>query len=192
MREGTVPDRLGYVVGMRGWFYDTRRERLVSKVNRTIWEPRRRLQAECFLMSGAPPHVLDDRYHRCGIYAYKHDCLVSTVQKTPIQGAVALWGKIVEHSEGYRAQYAYPLGFLCPVGSMKEGFFSSSLKGVASLYGVPIVPAVIKKAVLITYYDYLRSRGTEKEEWVLDKLQRHTKKCGVCAFPDVSSIGLEI
>jgi hypothetical protein len=46
-------------------------------------------------------------------------------------GAVALWGRVVEHEWGYRAQHARPVALL-------EGF---GVQTVADAYGVPVLSA---------------------------------------------------
>jgi hypothetical protein len=49
----------------------------------------------------------------CGIYALKETsrCLGD------IYGEVYLWGKVIEHEDGWRAQFAYPRSFVVRLGS---------------------------------------------------------------------------
>lgn len=64
------------------------------------------------------PQVFDDESVNVitgagGIHAFKtiDDTLAYIIPKTPlpvILGKVALWGKIIEHRLGYRAEFAYP------------------------------------------------------------------------------------
>jgi hypothetical protein len=50
----------------------------------------------------------------CGFYAYKTDASLSTSEYLAISrgltvgGRVALWGRVVDHELGYRAEHAYP------------------------------------------------------------------------------------
>jgi hypothetical protein len=46
----------------------------------------------------------------CGIYAYKapFDCSLFCVW-----GEVKLWGRVIEHAKGYRAEFAYPGRLYC-------------------------------------------------------------------------------
>lgn len=45
----------------------------------------------------------------CGIYAQNHDIELSLDPRVvQIVGAVSLWGRVIEHDKGFRAQYAYP------------------------------------------------------------------------------------
>ena len=82
----------------------------------------------------------------CGIYAHRkiwlspaqwhivrhfggEDCLGVRY----IVGAVHLWGRIIEHETGYRAQYARPLAL------MDWNKISGLLPSVARLYDIPIL-----------------------------------------------------
>jgi hypothetical protein len=73
----------------------------------------------------------------CGIYATHelHDP-GSAWRSGPqsarhVVGAVALWGRVVEHEWGYRAQYARPMALLEGVG----------VEAVADAYGIPVLSA---------------------------------------------------
>lgn len=63
-----------------------------------------------------PPRPDHDAPHfdcACGLYGYKSvKCLEQTFHTYSkgdcVLGRVALWGKIVEHEDGYRAEYGYP------------------------------------------------------------------------------------
>lgn len=64
---------------------------------------------------------------RCGIYATKSlviNSWLGRINDRFVYGRVALWGKVVEHTTGYRAQYAYPV--------------SISDRALADLYGVSV------------------------------------------------------
>lgn len=43
----------------------------------------------------------------CGIYAFKAEGN-DDYAGLPVWGTVRLWGRIIEHGEGYRAEFAYP------------------------------------------------------------------------------------
>lgn len=63
----------------------------------------------------APASEGECREPACGIYALKDRARVANLLRlnipSPIQvyGQVKLWGKICTYTEGYRAEYAYPL-----------------------------------------------------------------------------------
>jgi hypothetical protein len=78
----------------------------------------------------------------CGIYAARdanHLEILHYAQQG-ICGEVYLWGKVVEHEQGYRAQFAYPKNFVIPIDmipySMREA--SNRLQTSLFAYGVPV------------------------------------------------------
>lgn len=50
----------------------------------------------------------------CGIYAVRDITTlpVAVSDALVVIGEVSLWGKVIEHGNGYRAQYAYPKRFV--------------------------------------------------------------------------------
>lgn len=66
----------------------------------------------------------------CGIYALKNPL------DAYLYGKVALWGRIIEHKDGYRAQYAYPVELYVP------GNYSI-YQEIGERYSIPVT--VIKK-----------------------------------------------
>lgn len=106
------------VVGWRCWA--EHHGVLLSPYRQTAWPKGRRLESP--VDSSLSPLVA--RGHGRGIYALRdqHDVLVWVAMfptltikwpqsrgKNLVWGTVSLWGKVVEHEGGYRAQYAYPL-----------------------------------------------------------------------------------
>jgi hypothetical protein len=84
----------------------------------------------------------------CGVYAIRRrEDLERVAGAGTIVGQVALWGHVIEHQRGYRAQYAYPVRLWAParegiVGTMvplPPGFphLRSEGERLADLYGVP-------------------------------------------------------
>lgn len=57
-----------------------------------------------------PEHLL---LHVQGWYSDPHLFAATTIERV-VLGAVALWGTVIEHERGYRAEYAYPLGLWVP------------------------------------------------------------------------------
>ena len=101
----------------------------------TRWQPGESLQACC-------PH----RWWECtcGIYAHKtREQAVSTARRrlgTVVIGEVELWGRVVEHELGYRAQYARPSALWVPVATEYGSSVVQSLSQRDALrdYGVPV------------------------------------------------------
>lgn len=110
--------RLSPVVGFREWgvkyikgeFY------LASYNNGLVWPYHKEFQAVCLdhFYSQQPHNSIPFYRGVCGIYALKERTSLHvgmpccTERMIFIGGSVDLWGKIIEHKNGYRAQYAYP------------------------------------------------------------------------------------
>ena len=94
---------IGYVVAMRQWKVDC--GLLTSVVAGMVWHPHEAPKADT---------TNEGWFHSPGYYAAKtdhHELLDYHSTITTITGTVALWGEIIEHEKGYRAEYAYPLSF---------------------------------------------------------------------------------
>lgn len=124
------------LLGHRIWRVERHADsfRLGSIAKPTTWQPREEFHAGCwrdisFINCGiSNAHALDD--HRapwpdgncqCGIWAFRDDywpthalwaygaqLFPSTVAWAI--GSVHLWGRVVEHPRGWRAEFAYPVG----------------------------------------------------------------------------------
>ena len=76
-----------------------------------------------------------------GIYAAKtfHDFRSAGYDRYGIHGEVCLWGTVVEHEFGYRAQFAYPKNFVLPLDTLPFSF--SAIQAQLSeliAYSIPI------------------------------------------------------
>jgi hypothetical protein len=119
-----IPDYISPVVGYSVWQWDTAGLR---SLNGEPWLPGRPLAAGCMAAArgtivgrAEAVHYAHEPPHSdctCGIYATKS---IEHLRKTRytqsgIHGEVFLWGTVVEHRLGWRAQYAYPKNlFLSP------------------------------------------------------------------------------
>ncbi len=127
----------GYIVGFRGWYFDTHKLRLMSLCHHAFWPVGAPLECEVPLLRGSGATYVEVNHNiehdkRVGIFAFKtlEQTLNSDFRQQFI-GEVALWGEVAEHEEGYRAQYAYPLtlavsGYCFPYKEVSE---------IAKLYG---------------------------------------------------------
>jgi|SRR3990172_3391442 len=97
-------DCYGYVEGYRYWLWDNVGQTLESLVTSTHWFPHQVLEAK-----GVD---LIKKFYSPGIHAYKSRPEDNGYWIWSVLGRVALWGKIVEHEDGYRAQFAYPVEFI--------------------------------------------------------------------------------
>lgn len=95
--------RAGEIIGWRGWFVVG--GELRSMTADAAWQP------------GVP--MTGDPANGFGIHAYKSphgpslDGYCSRAMLTPwVIGEVALWGDVIEHTEGYRAEFGRPHSFV--------------------------------------------------------------------------------
>jgi hypothetical protein len=112
-----VPDYISPVVGFRVWQWDATGLR---SLNGEKWFAHQPLSAVCRADACGSILGLSRATHNpdelpcfkctCGVYAARtmehlNQC---GYQKFGVHGEVYLWGKVVEHERGWRAQFAYP------------------------------------------------------------------------------------
>ncbi len=128
-----VPDSIDPIIGWRIWTYGE----LLGSWNKAVpicpGEP----QVGCCYALRA--HEVPDAECTCGIYAVRS---LTELQRTvselvhPYQtesiafGRVSLWGKVVEHQSGYRAEFSYPKTILAESTAATER--------LATLYGIEV------------------------------------------------------
>ena len=109
--------------------------RLRSLTELGFWPARRRLEAAC----GRGEHHTAPRADcECGIWAFRAAERASAALldyahgPTPVAlGRVHLWGRIVEHQLGWRAQYGYPAEVVV------FGTTAAAAEALGEAYGVP-------------------------------------------------------
>jgi len=115
------PDLTECIVGFRRWNI-TASGLLQSTAQEDIWLPREAFHARCWSHADCPSEDCD-----CGIYSMRGPEDFGDAEMGVV-GEVYLWGKVIEHEDGYRAEFAYP----------KElWFFDPNERHVAATYGVP-------------------------------------------------------
>jgi hypothetical protein len=111
-----VPDYVSPVVAYRAWLLHPRG---LTSLNGEFWHPNQKLQAACrrfvnrfFFNRHRPPHGTCS----CGIYAAKSFDHLRGIGYADrgVRGEVFLWGTVVEHKLGWRAQFAYPKTLVVP------------------------------------------------------------------------------
>ncbi len=78
------------------------------------WPPRLPVRAEC---ARHRRHLAPGIDCTCGIHATHEPDPLRRTRDPAVLGTVALWGRVVEHELGYRAEHGYPqrLGLICPL-----------------------------------------------------------------------------
>jgi hypothetical protein len=120
----SIPDYISLIVGYRGWTWDTMG---LKSLCGERWHPNQSLAARCRAsvvvgtIAGRAEAVHDAHEPpqancTCGVYASKslEQLLTTVYAKCGIHGEVYLWGTVVEHELGWRAQFAYPKTLFLP------------------------------------------------------------------------------
>lgn len=148
-----VPDYAEPLIGWRLWkiVEPIRRQyRLGSVTLNEQWEPFEALESvhrEWISWgdeNGVPEQHSPTVCDICGVYAYRsEENARANMEKLPrpcMVGTVYLWGEVVIHERGYRAQFAYP----------KEFLYAQDCDGeqLARIYGVPYTEDPSWKSVI--------------------------------------------
>jgi DNA-binding CsgD family transcriptional regulator len=104
----TIPDLISPIIGYRVWQWDGSR---IASLNVQPWLAGRAMEATCNL---GRPHQAPQTDCTCGIYAVKTAEQLYRMSSGGIFGEVYLWGTVVEHELGWRAQFAYPKNLILP------------------------------------------------------------------------------
>lgn len=112
---------------------------LYSVTQRVPWPKRQPLHAPVSSLA-ATSNRLSTAYDTAqhGIYAAKDR---HRLDYKGVTGRVALWGRVIEHEHGYRAEYAYPYDLVIPKPPM-PGFpptLATQIRAVADAYGIAAV-----------------------------------------------------
>lgn len=110
-RVERVPDLIEPILAWRAWKVDSNSKfGIVLKAvgSDQLWVPRQALKAKCTSKKAHKAPVMDCN---CGAWAFKSlEILLKAADtyKPQVIGQVALWGRVVETENGYRAEQAYP------------------------------------------------------------------------------------
>jgi hypothetical protein len=114
-----IPDYISPVVGHRVWRWD---DTGLKSLNGEQWFPEQHLEARCRVAPAARhmAEAANEVPHRkctCGIYAAKNSEHLRQIGYADggVCGEVYLWGTVVEHKLGWRAQFAYPKSLGLPL-----------------------------------------------------------------------------
>lgn len=137
-----LPDSIEPILAIRGWnIYQENNKYFLSSCfqYKIIWPFKTKLSALCLAndswMSPGIKHTAPLQDCDCGIYALKkapdeHELL--PWEEDSILGLVFIWGKILEGTKGYRAQFSKPAALL-------QDERSEIISSLAQNYSVPVV-----------------------------------------------------
>jgi hypothetical protein len=135
----TIPDYISPIVAYRVWQWDAIG---LKSLNNEHWFPGLALEASTARCGNE--HVAPSDGCRCGIYAAKNFQHLVEIGYAGygVHGEVYLWGTVVEHRFGWRAQFAYPRTLVLPPDAIpfKMSQAESRLETLMA-YGVDIAIA---------------------------------------------------
>lgn len=137
-----IPDLLEPIIGYRAWTVDATGKLLSA--NSTEWEPRQVHHAECKKSGGGADHRAPDLRCTCGMYAAKEpEDMQFSKGSMFVWGRSALWGRVIIHAKGYRAEYCYPvsLNLVVPpaqVTALGQESAEDLADLIAARYGCPV------------------------------------------------------
>lgn len=136
-----TPDMMQIITGWRAWGVGEQNGewRLKALGTSYIWEPKKQVDAVCNKTSPSPFEIHKPRHPapyfecECGVWAFKDmERLLAALEKyseVKVLGTVALWGRVIETENGYRAQHAYPSELWLMNNNMEE---------LGYIYDVPV------------------------------------------------------
>ncbi len=165
----SIPDHISPIVAYRVWQWDSLG---LKSLNNQQWFPGCALEANtsrCRKEHAAPKEGCT-----CGVYAAKDLAHLrrSGYAEYGVHGEVYLWGTVVEHRLGWRAQYAYPKSIVLPPDTIpfRMSEVESRLESLL-LYGVDIsvTPAASPPIRLWSKQSGLDMAGFD---WLVEKRKR--------------------
>jgi hypothetical protein len=145
-----VPDLMEAVEGWRTWRvpadpppYGLPPKLYSATHGDYFWAPRKAMRAECDKCDQPGKGGIPGEHHTCGFYSAKtldHLLTMDYHRRYDegwmcIIGRLANWGKVIEGSQGWRAEWAYPIEFYVPFE-----FLMTHAKPLREGYGVPVKP----------------------------------------------------
>lgn len=162
----SIPDHISPIVAYRVWQWDSLG---LKSLNNEQWFPGCALEANtarCRKEHAAPTDGCT-----CGVYAARNLVHLQEIgyARYGVHGEVYLWGTVVEHQLGWRAQYAYPKSLFLPSNAIpfKMAEAESRLESLL-LYGVDIfvTPAASPPIQLWSKQSGLDMAGFD---WLMEK-----------------------
>lgn len=125
-----VPDYSHTLTGWRGWAINSKGQ-LSALGSHAAWKPKKAVAARCTNEKGHPAPA---KSCQCGYWSFNSlDTLTEAMRDyarvVAVIGQVEIWGRVIECTNGWRSEYAYP----------KElWLINPDLEHLSWTYGVPV------------------------------------------------------
>jgi len=142
-----IPDLISPIIGHRVWRLDANS---LKSLNGEPWSPGKALAAGCRAPSfgtalgraeARDAHDPPQFECTCGVYAARSPEHLRSMgcPRYAIEGEVYLWGTVVEHELGWRAQFAYPKSLFLPPELIPSGAKALEARlGALAAYGMDV------------------------------------------------------
>ena len=134
-----IPDLISPIIGHRVWRWDAAGLR---SLNGKRWSPRQPVAAKCGAENAHDDHEPPRLDCSCGVYAAKSREHLRQLgyEGRGIRGEVHLWGTVVEHELGWRAQFAYPKTLFLPPDAIPSDTKEMEVRlGALAAYDIDIL-----------------------------------------------------
>jgi hypothetical protein len=134
-----IPDLISPIIGHRVWRWDAAGLR---SLNGKRWSPRQPVAAKCGAENAHDAHEPPRLDCSCGVYAAKSREHLRQLgyEGRGIRGEVHLWGTVVEHELGWRAQFAYPKTLFLPPDAIPSDTKEMEVRlGALAAYDIDIL-----------------------------------------------------
>ena len=171
-----IPDYISPVVAYRVWRW---KKTGLQSLNGEPWLPGQHLEARCRIAPAAR-HVAEaanEVPHRkctCGIYAAKNIEHLQQIGYADggVCGEVYLWGTVVEHKLGWRAQFAYPKSLGLPLQLLPFTVAELNLRLHALIaFGTDIF--VLRKDEIIRLWKHAAGYDADGLDYIISLRQQH-------------------
>jgi hypothetical protein len=173
-----IPDYISPVVAHRVWRWDATG---LNSLNGEQWLPDRAVEGRCRVVPAARhvrvvdrPTEVPDRDCTCGVYAAKNLEHLRELGYADrgTYGEVYLWGKVVEHTQGWRAQFAYPKNLVLPLHLLPFTLaeLNARLNGLVA-FGTDIF--VLHKRASIRLWKHTAGYDADGLDFIIHLRQKH-------------------
>src|SRR5438105_11494452 len=138
--------RTGYILAWRAFDVEGKTRLYSLCGGQYRWSPKTPFRAECNCWPRSHrPDIAPNPDGWCGIYALKsREDAQEYVEGGIIMAQVALWGRVIVHEYGYRAEFAYPQALYVPTHRRNgRDRIAKHYRTLAQAYAIEVYPLSI-------------------------------------------------